>query len=145
MQTIFGETYYIDFDRIETFIDTMGCTLENCDANPCINYKIIIPKEPKQENCCTPIGQIKRYIDCKGCDRKPKQKTLEEAVNKFKKTNVYINEIKQEQERSYSEEEVLAFGKFCINKIADFLYGKGDQTDGKEYSMKELFEQFKKK
>lgn len=22
MQTIFGETYYIDFDRIETFIDT---------------------------------------------------------------------------------------------------------------------------
>ena len=22
MQTIFGETYYIDFDKIETFIDT---------------------------------------------------------------------------------------------------------------------------
>jgi len=45
----------------------------------------------------------------------------------------------------YSEEEVLAFGKFCIEKIADFLDGKGDQTDGKEYSMEDLFEQFKKK
>ena len=32
--------------------------------------------------------------------------TLEEAVNNFKKTDVYINDIKQEQERSYSEEEV---------------------------------------
>ena len=27
----------------------------------------------EQNNCCTPIGQIKRYVDCKGCDRKPKQ------------------------------------------------------------------------
>jgi hypothetical protein len=36
-------------------------------------YKIILPKEePKQENCCTPKSQIKRYIDCVGCDRKPK-------------------------------------------------------------------------
>ena len=26
-----------------------------------------------EEVCCTPIGQIKRYVDCKGCDRKPKQ------------------------------------------------------------------------
>jgi hypothetical protein len=35
---------------VETFIDTMGCSLENCDANPCVNYKISIPKEePKQE------------------------------------------------------------------------------------------------
>lgn len=43
-----------------------------------IKYKIIIPKEePKQENCCTPVGQIKRYLNCVGCDRKPKQETLE--------------------------------------------------------------------
>ena len=48
-------------------------------------------------------------------------------------------------ERMYSEEEVLGFGKFCVDKIADFLDGKGDQTDGQEYSMEELFEQFKKK
>jgi hypothetical protein len=40
-----------------------------------------------------------------------KQETLEETVNAFKKTDVYINEIKQKQERMYSEEEVkrLAF------------------------------------
>lgn len=24
-----------------------------------------------QEKCCTPEGQIKRYVDCIGCDRKP--------------------------------------------------------------------------
>ena len=33
-------------------------------------------EEPKQENCCTPLGQIKRYEDCYGCDRKPKQEKL---------------------------------------------------------------------
>jgi hypothetical protein len=40
-------------------------------------------KEKLKENCCTPEGQIKRYIDCKGCDRKPKQETLEEAAEKY--------------------------------------------------------------
>ena len=49
------------------------------------------------------------------------------------------------QERMYSEEEILAFGKFCISKVADFLDDKGDQTDGQEYSMEKWFEQFKKK
>ena len=64
----------------------------------------------------------------------PKQETLEEAVNNFKKTDVYINEIKQAQERRYSEEEVLEilFESSCNNDI-----------DKKE--MKEWFEQFKKK
>jgi hypothetical protein len=32
--------------------------------------------------CCTPKGQVKRYVDCVGCDRKPKQETLEEAAEK---------------------------------------------------------------
>ena len=36
--------------------------------------------EYKQENCCTPIGQIKRYVDCVGCDRKPKQMSKQTAV-----------------------------------------------------------------
>jgi hypothetical protein len=49
-----------------------------------IKYKIIIPKkEPKQENCCTPVGQIKRYVDCVGCDRKPKQMSKQTAVEQF--------------------------------------------------------------
>jgi hypothetical protein len=37
-------------------------------------------EEPKQENCCTPVGQLKRYVDCVGCDRKPTQETLEEVA-----------------------------------------------------------------
>jgi len=37
-------------------------------------------QETLEENCCTPVGQIKRYVDCKGCDRKPKQETLEEGI-----------------------------------------------------------------
>lgn len=50
-----------------------------------------------------------------------------------------------EKEQMYSEEEVLNFGNFCIGKVADFLEGKGDQTNGKKHSMEELFEEFKKK
>ncbi len=33
----------------------------------------------KQENCCTPTGQIKRYKDCIGCDKKPKQEMAGKA------------------------------------------------------------------
>ena len=40
--------------------------------------------KPKQENCCTPVGQIKRYVDCHGCDRKPKQE--QEVCNHCGKT-----------------------------------------------------------
>jgi hypothetical protein len=65
--------------------------------------------------------------------------------NEMYKLIEQAKEMEKQQERMYSEEEVLAFGQFCVDKIADFLNGKGDQTDGKEYSMKELFEQFKKK
>jgi predicted transcriptional regulator len=42
--------------------------------------KLVMKQETLEENCCTPVGQIKRYVDCKGCDRKPKQETLEEAA-----------------------------------------------------------------
>jgi len=28
-------------------------------------------EETENKNCCTPKGQIKRYKDCVGCDRKP--------------------------------------------------------------------------
>jgi hypothetical protein len=49
-------------EKVETFIDTMGCSLESCDGNPCVNYKIIIPQE------------------------EPKQETLEEAVEDYTDT-----------------------------------------------------------
>jgi hypothetical protein len=117
-------------------VDPMGI-LQN--HSQCVwKYKIIIPKEeqkqhlidmmkddeelglyeePKQENCCTPIGQIKRYIDCKGCSKKPKQETLEEVLLKKAEAdnridlNAYANGLddgaKWQQERMYSEEDVL--------------------------------------
>jgi hypothetical protein len=92
----------------------------------------------KQENCCTPIGQIKRYVDCKGCDRKPKQETLVEVFNKIVDSSDYImfdyasfeEGAKWQQERSYSEEEVLEL--LLTSKIE------------KHEDIKEWFEKFKK-
>jgi hypothetical protein len=67
--------------------------------------------ESKQENCCTPEGQIKRYKDCKGCDKKPKQETLEEAAERLYPISsiprkLFIRGAKWQQERSYSEEDM---------------------------------------
>jgi hypothetical protein len=78
-----------------------------------------------------------------------KQETAKEVAekyfNNFDKIFGFIEGAEWQMERSYSEEEVLSFGKFCIGVVADFLDGKGNQTNGQEYSMKELFDQFKKK
>ena len=61
-----------------------------------------------------------------------KQKTLEETVNAFKKTDVYINEIKQKQERMYSEEDMNDYANYRL-------------LIKKALSPKEWFEQFKNK
>jgi hypothetical protein len=60
-------------------------------------------KEKLKENCCTPEGQIKRYIDCKGCDRKPKQETLEEIEKNIDREE-WINFFKNN-----SKEEILEY------------------------------------
>jgi hypothetical protein len=68
----------------------------------------------------------------------PKQETIEEVVNNFKKTDVYINEIKQEQDKKlYSEEEVLEL----LNnlRLDSYSHGMG------RVEFLEWFEQFKKK
>jgi hypothetical protein len=74
--------------------------------------------------------------------QKPKQETtLEEAVNSFKKTDVYINEIKQKQERMYSEEDLReAFRQGMDNMEYSSLYGWSSELTEQEW-----FEQFKKK
>jgi hypothetical protein len=64
----------------------------------------------------------------------PKQETFEESVNAFKKTDVYINYIKQKQERMYSEEDLLSAFEAGMMFIGE---DKG--------SFREWFEQFKKK
>jgi hypothetical protein len=85
-------------------------------------YEIIIPQEkPKQENCCTPAGQIKRYVDCVGCDKKPKQMSKLTAVeileikllgivsfdsevlrNKYKEQFRIAKEMEKEQSQNYA-------------------------------------------
>ena len=72
-------------------------------------------EEPKQENCCTPIGQIKRYVDCVGCDRTPKEETLEEVALRlipYKSTAGWMD--------SFSATERIGFvrgAKWMRNKI----------------------------
>jgi hypothetical protein len=78
--------YLHSYKTGETFI-SFSKTPEFSSRNmQCIKieprYEIIIPQEkPKQENCCTPAGQIKRYVDCVGCDKKPKQMSKPTAVD----------------------------------------------------------------
>jgi hypothetical protein len=110
-------------------------------------------KEKLKENCCTPEGQIKRYIDCKGCDRKPKQKTLEESAKKYTRNtdfgtsndyNAFIEGAKWQQERMYSEEEVLEIikevrkGSMINSSIGNRTYWEFDIKSEKKW-----FEQVK--
>jgi hypothetical protein len=107
---------------------------------------------PEEENCCTPIGQIKRYVDCVGCDRKPKQETLEEAAlrlyPKFShdpynpledmlkdEREIFIEGAEWQAERMYSEEEV----QLILSKLLT------DIKNGNAGNSVEWFEQFKKK
>ena len=72
-------------------------------------------EEPKQENCCTPVGQIKRYVDCKGCDTKPfkhevkvlttKEEPKQGALNHFLSTSNVI--VKDPQKWDFNKQETL--------------------------------------
>ena len=129
-------------------------------------------EEPKQENCCTPIGQIKRYVDCKGCDRKPKQETIEEVAERILANNIdglrdalkdddlfffYKGVIqcygesmaKWQQERMYSEEDMVKFAEFVAtypdknrNANGEMLHAKS-KYDGAERTI-DLLKQYKK-
>lgn len=99
---------------------------------------IIIPKEDFNDYHYKETFESRQYYIPK---EEPKQETLEEAVNAFKKTDVYINEIKQKQERMYSEEEV----KKLLIKCKD-RFGGSDLDDYVEDSkVIDWFEKFKKK
>jgi hypothetical protein len=105
-------------------------------------------KEKLKENCCTPEGQIKRYIDCKGCDRKPKQEKdlaywKENAEEDYMKVPIsvlrYITEL---EERMYSEEEVIELLTARCKHFGTTM------TPFRELLLKQdldWFEQFKKK
>jgi hypothetical protein len=103
-------------------------------------------KERKSiENCCTPIGQITRYVDCKGCDKKPNQETLEEAAEKYakKSSSAVFQELHAEDfiagakwQRMYSEEEVYELLK---------TYQSSYSYANNEIGLKKWFEDLKKK
>lgn len=101
-------------------------------------------KELNHENCCTPLDQIKRYVNCKGCDRKPKQlkdveiesnttKTkLEEAAAYYAhnwfdmhETNNY-KALKQgfEAGAKWQQEQILNFLYFEIIQRRDYSASK---------------------
>jgi hypothetical protein len=84
----------------------------------------------KQERLSTKL-HIGEVVDESYPEAFRKQETLEEAYEAFKKTDVYINEIKQKQEIMYSEEEVLSI-------LNDFIGENPIDVD-------KWFEQFKKK
>ena len=115
-------------------------------------------EEPKQDNCCTPVGQIKRYIDCKGCNRKPKQETIEETAKRLyeyqsqnppytiitpkAKIEGFIEGVKWQQEQDkklYSEDEVLSL----LNKREDYINSEDNIFEYQ--SITQWFKQFKKK
>jgi hypothetical protein len=89
-----------------------------------IYAKLNTKEEPKQENCCTPIGQIKRYVDCKGCDRKPKQETLEEPtmiddwLNEYSDPEIY-KKVERELELREAAREYYKRGQLGLEKAAD--------------------------
>jgi hypothetical protein len=102
-----------------------------------------IKEEPKQEGCCTPIGQIKRYVDCKGCDEKPEQDPIEEAswkYNPLRKLDgefiraAFVAGAKHQAEKMYSEEDMIEF--------AVWVYLEVGQNSGKERTNKELFKEW---
>jgi hypothetical protein len=144
----------IDDEFLEWFVMNPSCEdieVVKYDGYLHFKYMVIIPKE------------------------EPKQETLEEAVNKFKKTDVYINEIKQETLEEREPYWDLVDKKAEQNNTIDLdAYAKGVQDGvkwqaermyseeklhnafyngwiyrGEDYSFpkakKEWFEQFKKK
>jgi hypothetical protein len=121
-------------DEVETY--SLGIKNEETGESCHYEYEIIIPKEvqctckehdpyccqihgncptcvkkeePKQENCCTPLGQIKRYEDCYGCDRKPKQEKLT-YTESAKKEERISNSIMMKRKQETLEEVAERYG-----------------------------------
>jgi hypothetical protein len=146
-------------EEVETFVDTMGCSLENCNGNHCVNYKIIIPKEElKQElnlNCfdcnkslqdCTCIENTINMTDpLEQAAKEYAERHLDVSGNlgKYLVKAVFQDGVKWEQEQDknkYSEEEVR---KLFKQYKEDFSIYRNQQILNVEFE--DWFEQFKKK
>lgn len=118
------------------------------ERNRCMNYKIIIPQEePKQEPC----DNCNNDICC--CTIRTQETIVKSAENHYdiiaEKSSLYGRDeyiaysqgvqdgVKFQQERMYSEEEVLEFANWC--RIQDNKY------PNRVITIQQLFTQFKKK
>jgi hypothetical protein len=138
----------IDDEFLEWFVNNPSCEevdIEKCGYMPeePYDYKLIIPKEECKLELDCPYDFTSRCTMGR-CNCKPKQETLEEASWKFnslKKLDgeflrvAFIKGAKWQQERSYSEEEVLKI----ITEFKSYL------SFGDEVNEEQWFEQFKKK
>ena len=130
-----SKEFYIDADYVNCSEEQYESIKEEIPTCPLrILYKIIIPKEEPCDNCNSEVC-------C--CIIRP-QETLEEAVNKFKKTDVYINEIKQEtlEETAKNESEYLADWEDKDMYVKGFIDGAECQAeqDQNKYSEEEVLQ-----
>jgi hypothetical protein len=102
-------------------------------------YKIIIPQEEPKQETLTYTEAAKKEERIFNSTMMSKQETFEESVNAFKKTDVYINYIKQKQGRMYSEEEVVEL----LYKRDLYLLNRDEEVELELPN--DWFEQFKKK
>lgn len=66
-----GELVYRSLTHKDIYkIDSFGLHLYKRGSSGDGYQKITYSNQPLEEICCTPKGQIKRYIECKGCDKK---------------------------------------------------------------------------
>ena len=144
----------IDDNFLEWFVENSNCEEIEVttyhvkgDISGKLHYKIIIPKEPKQEKWDNLNKELDDALEEEFGSEEPKQETLDEVAEKYAEgkssnstfRNTHIRDFKAgadwQQERMYSEEEVL-----------DLLLKSKIETSNLYYEdMKEWFEQFKKK
>ena len=141
-----------------TFGDGINCDVCRKESNPYMKtfgYKITIPKEEPKQDLEKEMFELEEQLDIPSHLRwhnsKPKQETLEEAAREYYKRGqlgfeaaadterAFLIGGKWQQERSYSEEEVLT--------LVDNLFHKysSDFRVSAKIDTKEWFEQFKKK
>jgi hypothetical protein len=122
-----------------------SCKVGEPYNNACCKIHGSIPKKEPEQELEKEMFELEQQLDIPSSMRwynsKPKQETLEEAAEKYK---INIKEAiqfgaKWQQERMYSEEEVIEL----LNEREDYL---GSNPSIFDYlSNKEWFEQFKKK
>ena len=132
----------IDDEFLEWFVKNPTCESVKYVGDDCY-YEIIIPKEePKQENCCTPVGQIKRYVNCVGCDRKPKQEELKFKNRQigaagFVANKIMENMINKSKQETLEEVAKKQWGNVHRTGVLGFIEGAKWQAE-RMYSEEEV-------